>query len=166
MRTRAQIRFLRDDRARSDFNFSQRVDVRPVAQAGAVVQRQVPRNGNPRPLMNEGHAVNFGLKEPQPNEAPRIGRLRRPGAKQEPAIFPEDAPHQLVHRPGRGELRALPGIDVVQRFRHSLGVILEQIREVVEITLRDPPELEFSRFRVRRSADLPESFPAHFQYSR
>ena len=55
----AQVGFLRDDRSRPNFNFPKAVGVRTIAQAGAIVQCQVPGNCDPGPLMNEGRAMDL-----------------------------------------------------------------------------------------------------------
>ena len=108
-----QVRFLRDHGARSDFDLAEAVCVRAVAETGTVVQCQIPRDRNARPLVDERRPLNFGVKYAQPKKAPWIRRFRSPAAKNEPAEFPKHASQAFAHRPGGDELRALCGIDAL-----------------------------------------------------
>ena len=53
MASRAQVGFLRHDRALADFHRPERIDMSPVAETGTVGQCQVPRDGNPGALMDK-----------------------------------------------------------------------------------------------------------------
>src|ERR1043166_10066940 len=77
MSSRAEISFLRDRCARPDFDLAQAIGIRPVAQAGAIVQRKIPGNGNARALMNEWRAVDLRIEHPQPKKPPFIQRDRK-----------------------------------------------------------------------------------------
>src|SRR5712692_9539037 len=91
----AEIRLLGYGRARPDLDFAKTVGVRSITQASAIVQRQIPRNGDARTLMHERSTVDLRIKDAKPKKAPLVDRLRRPRAKDEPANFPQRA-HQAV----------------------------------------------------------------------
>src|SRR3981081_3087074 len=97
----AEIRLLRDSGAFSDLNFTQAISVGAVAEAGAIAQSEVPGDGNAGALMHERFAFDLRAKNIEPEETPRVGGLRRPNAKGEPAKFPEQAQRPVAGRPGR-----------------------------------------------------------------
>src|SRR5207245_377038 len=97
----AEISLLRHSRARADFNFAKRISVRAIAETCAIVQRQIPRNLNPRALMDEWCALNPGVEDAEPEKPPLIERLRRPNAKNQPTKFPEHAHESLIPSPRR-----------------------------------------------------------------
>src|SRR5438270_13400436 len=51
--------------------------------------------------MHEWLAVDRRAKNVEPEETPRVGGLRRPDAKGEPAKFPEQTQRAVAARPGR-----------------------------------------------------------------
>ena len=63
MRPGAEIRFLRHRRALVDLDRAQAVGVRSVPQAGSMMQRQLPRQLDPRPLMHKGPTLQFRPKQ-------------------------------------------------------------------------------------------------------
>jgi len=84
----------------ADFDAIQIVGVSPVSEAGAMMQGQVPWHGDARSLMNEWRPLKCRSKTTQPKQAPGIQRLRGPGAKQDPAPFPNQQPHPEPEGPG------------------------------------------------------------------
>lgn len=95
----AKIGFLRDDRARSDFDRGEGIEVRPVADTGPVVEDQVPRNLDAGTLVDEGNSSNLGAKPLQPKKPPAIERLWCPDAEQRPADLPSEHRDPLRERP-------------------------------------------------------------------
>src|SRR5437588_3797594 len=67
----------------------------------------MPRDGNAGALMHERLAFDRRAKNVEPEETPRVGGLRRPDAKNEPAKFPEQTQRPVAARPGRFLRRAL-----------------------------------------------------------
>src|SRR5437667_8869661 len=61
----------------------------------------MPWDGNAGALMHERLAFDFCAKNVEPEKTPRVGGLRRPDAKDEPAKFPEQAKRPVAGRPGR-----------------------------------------------------------------
>ena len=110
MRAGAEICFLGDGGARADLNLAQTVGIGPIAETGVIVQRQVPRNRDPRALMNKRFAINLRVKNAEPEKAPLVQRFWCPCAKEEPAKFPKDAEQAITARPRRfvsGTLRRI-----------------------------------------------------------
>src|SRR5947207_9982908 len=111
----AEIDFLGDRRARTDFDFAQTVGVRAIAEAGAITQGEVPRNGDAGALVHEWFALDRGAEEVEPEKPPGICRLGRPTTKDKPAKFPEQTPRPVLRRPRRFVGRAL--FRLYRRFR-------------------------------------------------
>src|SRR6266478_39768 len=61
----------------------------------------MPRDGNAGALMHEWLAFDRRAKNVEPEETPRVGGLRRPDAKNEPAKLPEQTQRAVAARPGR-----------------------------------------------------------------
>src|SRR4051812_16397417 len=101
MATGAQINFLGNRGPSADLDLAKRVGVGPITETGPVVQDEVPRNLDPGALMDEWFAVDPGAENVEPEESPRIGRLGRPPAKEEPAKLPEQAQGAVARGPGR-----------------------------------------------------------------
>ena len=96
MAARAEINFLRDRGPLTDLNFAKTVGVRAIAETSAISQSQMPRNRDARPLMHERFAFNGGAENVEPEKAPRVRRLRGPGAKDAPAKFPEQTQRAIL----------------------------------------------------------------------
>src|SRR5881394_2618798 len=97
----AQVNFLRDSGAFADFDFAKTVGVSAVPEAGAVVQGEVPGNFNPGPLMDKRFAFDLRAENIEPEQAPRVGRFRRPATEEKPADFPEQSQGAILKGPGR-----------------------------------------------------------------
>ena len=70
-----------------------------IAETRAIMQNQIPRDFDPRALMNKRFAVDLGVEHAQPEKAPFVERLRRPHAKNRPAKFPEQTHKALAPGP-------------------------------------------------------------------
>lgn len=89
MATSAEIGLLGNTSSGSDLHRAEAVSVSAIAEAGLVVQGEVPGVLDTGSLMHEGLAVNRCAEAAQNEQAPGIAGLGRPGTKQGPSIVPE-----------------------------------------------------------------------------
>ena len=75
-----KISFLGDHTPKAELNFTERIEVGAISDAGSVVEDDTPWDLYASPLMNEGFPVDLASKHSEPAEAPRIKRFRRPSA--------------------------------------------------------------------------------------
>jgi hypothetical protein len=101
VRAGAKVNFLRDGRAGVEHDVIERVSMGAIAEAGAMVQGEVPRLLDARALMHEGRAVNLCAKYAQHEEPPRIEWLRRPSAREQPHVLPNKQQKSSAQRPWR-----------------------------------------------------------------
>ena len=99
--SRAKIRFLGDDGAGSDLDLAQRVGVGAVAQAGTVVEGEIPRDMDASALMDERYAIEFCTEQPQPKKTPAVEWLGGPTAEKRPTEIPQKHAHASLERPRR-----------------------------------------------------------------
>ena len=80
MRSSAKVSFLGNHTAIAKLDFTERIEVCSISDAGPVVENDTPWDLYASPLMNEGFPVDLASKHSEPAEAPRIKRFRRPSA--------------------------------------------------------------------------------------
>src|SRR5205085_7537376 len=121
--------------------------------AGAIAQSEMPRDGNAGALMHEWLAFDRRAKNVEPEETPRVGWLRRPDAKGEPAKFPEQTQRAVAARPGRFLRRALLRLYRCFWFhRKSKGKHSKAERQPqmhTDFTDEEPPAMNRWRARFR-----------------
>src|SRR2546423_13551135 len=148
----AEIRLLRDGGPLTDLNFAKTVGVRAIAETSAIAQGEVPRNGNARALMHERFAFNGGAENVEPEKAPRVRRLRGPGAKDEPAKFPEQTQRAILPGPGRFLGRALVGL--YRGFRLHVGSAANQAERQPRMNRDFSWILDHGQEGIRRALDF------------
>src|ERR1043165_2384013 len=100
MAGRVEISFLRDGSAVPDFNLAERISISSISKTGPVAQGQMPWNCDARARVHKRRAFDLRLKEAQPKKSPRIKRLWRPLAENEPTELPKSAHCAFARIPG------------------------------------------------------------------
>lgn len=98
--TRAEIGLLGHAASGMDHYGPEAVGMGAITEAGLVVQGQIPRVVNARPLVHKGNAVDLGTEAAQDKQSPGVERLGGPTAEQGPAVFPEKHPEAIAQTPG------------------------------------------------------------------
>ena len=103
----AEIGLLCNTSILENFNLAEAVGVRAIAEAGPVVQGEVPGMLDARALMHEWPAVDGGAEAAQDEQPPGIECLGGPATEQRPGVLPKQHPQPVAAPPGAGVTASL-----------------------------------------------------------
>lgn len=104
----------------ADLHRAKAVGMGAVAQAGMVLEGEVPGVIDAGPLVHKGLAVERGPEAAQDEQAPRVAGFGGPGAEQRPGKLPEQLAQAVATAPGAGIAAGL-GVGVHQFGRWIMG---------------------------------------------